>query len=125
MTTTAKQLVIGIVGVCGSGKTTVVHGLLAHGITARPIAQEHSYVPTMWRRITNPDILIFLDASYHETIRRRQLNWTEAEYEEQHRRLADARQHANLYIFTDPMTPEGVIDQVYRYLQKFLAPGEE
>lgn len=122
MTTTAKQPVIGVVGVCGSGKTTVVQGLAAHGITARPIAQEHSYVASMWKRITNPDILIFLDASYPETIRRRHLNWTEDEYQEQHRRLADARQHADLYIFTDPLTPEEVIDLVRKTIKKLLPP---
>jgi len=28
------------------------------------IAQEHSYVPYMWKRITNPDLLIYLNASF-------------------------------------------------------------
>lgn len=122
MTTAHRQPVIGIVGVCGSGKTTVVQGLAAYGIIARPVAQEHSYVQTMWRRITNPDILIFLDASYPETIRRRNLNWTEEEYKEQQHRLEDARLHADLYIFTDPLKPGEVVEMVRRFVLNNLPP---
>ena len=103
---------IGIVGPCGAGKSTLVKGLSPFDIATRHIAQEHSYVPYMWKRITNPDFLVFLDCSYPETIRRRNLNWTVAEYQEQHRRLSHARQHADLYIFTDTMTPEDVVKQV-------------
>ena len=104
--------VIGIVGPCGSGKTTLVKRLNVLGINARHIAQEHSYVGAMWQKITNPDFLIFLDASYPVTIRRRKLNWTMDEYLEQHRRLAHARQHADLYIFTDLLNPEEVFQIV-------------
>jgi len=108
--------VIGIVGPCGSGKTTLVKRLSDLGIHARHIAQEHSYVSAMWQKITNPDLLIFLDASFPETIRRRKLEWTIDDYKEQHRRLAHARQHADLYIFTDPLNPE----QVFKIVEKFL-----
>jgi hypothetical protein len=112
-----KSPLIGVVGVCGAGKTTLIRGLAPLGFNLRHIAQEHSYVPGMWKRLTNPDYLIFLDASYPETIRRRQLNWTLEEYLEQHRRLADARAHADFYIFTDPLTPEGVIASVRSFLE--------
>lgn len=73
---------------------------------------------TMWRQLTNPDFLIFLDASYEITCRRRNLNWTEAEYAEQHRRLAHARQHADLYILTDRLTAEEVRQQVIYFLNQ-------
>jgi len=109
--------VIGIVGPCGSGKTTLVKILNVLGINARHIAQEHSYVGAMWQKITNPEFLIFLDASYPETVRRRKLTWTMDEYLEQHRRLAHARQHADLYIFTDPLNPEEVLHIVVNFLQ--------
>ena len=109
--------VIGIVGPCGSGKTTLVKRLNVLGINARHIAQEHSYVGAMWQKITNPEFLIFLDASYPETVRRRKLTWTMDEYLEQHRRLAHARQHADLYIFTDPLNPEEVLHIVVNFLQ--------
>lgn len=107
---------IGIVGPCGAGKSTLAAGLKKYGYEVRHIAQEHSYVATMWRKITNPDILIFLDVSYELTKIRRRLNWTEAEFAEQHYRLRDARQNANLYIETDPLTPAQVLQQVLQFL---------
>ncbi|HVP20536.1 MAG TPA: hypothetical protein VMS73_01600 [Anaerolineaceae bacterium] len=116
MGTIRDRPLIGVVGVCGSGKTTLVNALKPYGLETRHIAQEHSYVPTMWLRITNPDYLIFLDASYPETIKRRNLNWTYEEYQEQQRRLAHARQNCHFYLFTDPLTPAEVIDQVIAFL---------
>lgn len=107
---------IGVVGPCGSGKTTLINGLRAYQLNLRHIAQEHSYVPSMWERITHPDLLIFLDATYPETIRRRKLNWTEAEYQEQHRRLAHARAHAHFYLMTDGLTPAQVVARVVEFL---------
>jgi energy-coupling factor transporter ATP-binding protein EcfA2 len=110
--------VIGIVGPCGSGKTTLVNSLNVLGIYTRHIAQEHSYVGAMWQKITNPDFLIFLNASYPETIRRRKLDWTMEEYLEQHRRLAHARQNADLYIFTDPLKPAEIVQIVLDFLKE-------
>jgi deoxyadenosine/deoxycytidine kinase len=108
--------VIGVVGPCGSGKTTLVKRLNALGFHARHIAQEHSYVVAMWQIITKPDYLIFLDTSFRESIRRRNLNWTMEEYLEQHRRLAHARQHADLYIDTDLLNPDQVLHTVVSFL---------
>jgi deoxyadenosine/deoxycytidine kinase len=111
-----KSYLIGIVGPCAAGKTTLTMNLNRYGLSARHIAQEHSYVADMWKRLTNPDVLVFLDASYPVTLRRRQLNWTVDEYNEQHFRLRHARQHANLYIFTDNLTAEEVLKAVLSYL---------
>jgi hypothetical protein len=72
----------------------------------------------MWQQITNPDLLIFLDASYPETVRRRRLNWTESEYQEQQRRLAHARQHCHFYLLTDPLSPAEVIGRVLAFLEQ-------
>ncbi len=110
--------VIGVVGPCGSGKTTLVKRLNSAGFNARHIAQEHSYVAAMWQKITQPDCLIFLDTSYPESIHRRKLDWTIEEYQEQHRRLAHARLHADLYIFTDPLNPDEVFDIVRNFLEE-------
>ena len=95
------------------------------GINARHIAQEHSYVGAMWQKITHPDFLIFLDASYAETIRRRKLDWTMEEYQEQHRRLAHARQMADLYIFTDPLKPAEICQIVLDFLKEHAIYPED
>ncbi|NCP87165.1 MAG: hypothetical protein CO094_03145 [Anaerolineae bacterium CG_4_9_14_3_um_filter_57_17] len=110
-------ILVGLVGPCASGKSTLKALLITHGVRIKHIAQEHSFVPDMWQRITNPDVLIFLDASYPITIQRRRLNWSEADYQEQQRRLAHARQHADLYIETDTLTPEQVAQAVLDFLK--------
>jgi deoxyadenosine/deoxycytidine kinase len=102
-------MVIGVVGPCGAGKSSLVAGLKAQGILVRHIAQEHSYVPDMWKRLTNPNILIYLDVSYENTILRRKLDWTYEEYAEQLHRLRHARQHADLFLDTNPLTPDEVL----------------
>jgi hypothetical protein len=117
-TSRQKPWIVGIVGPCASGKSTLITGFSFENIQFRHIAQEHSYVPMMWKMLTNPDVLIFLDASYTVTCQRGQLNWTEDEYAEQHRRLSHARQFADCYILTDNLTPEEVKYQVLRFLQQ-------
>ena len=89
------------------------------GFDTHHIAQEHSYVPAMWRRLTNPDVLIYLHVSYPLTIQRRMLDWTGAEYEEQLHRLRDARENADLYIDTDDLKPEEVLKQSISFLRSF------
>jgi cytidylate kinase len=101
---------IGVVGVCASGKSTLIKEMEARGFRMRHIAQEHSYVKDMWKRITNPDVLIFLDVTYPLTVQRRQLDWTEADWAEQQRRLSHAREHADLYIDTDELSIKQVLE---------------
>ncbi len=116
----SKSFVVGVVGPCAAGKSTLVAALSQAGIVARHIAQEHSYVPDMWRRITNPDLLVFLDVSYPVTIQRCHLDWTEADYAEQQRRLQHARENAGLYIDTDHSTPLEIRQYVLDYLKTQL-----
>jgi deoxyadenosine/deoxycytidine kinase len=112
-----KTWLIGVVGPCASGKSTLITGFNLENIRFRHIAQEHSYVAAMWQRLTNPDFLIFLDASYPVTLQRRNLNWTMDEYQEQHRRLSHARIHADCYILTDDLSPVDVRNRVLEFLQ--------
>ena len=115
-TPTDSILLIGIVGPCGAGKSTLIQGLEARGYRCRHIAQEHSYVPHMWQRITNPDLLIYLHASFAVCTARRRLTWLESDYSEQLRRLQHARQHADLIIDTDHQTPAQVLEMAVLFL---------
>lgn len=112
-----KNTCIGIVGACGSGKSELARRLEARGFSVRHIAQEHSFAPNMWQRITNPDILIFLEVSYPVTMARKKFNWTEKEYQQQIERLAHAHRHADLHIDTDHLTPDEVLARVLNFLQ--------
>jgi deoxyadenosine/deoxycytidine kinase len=112
MSQTRPVTPIAIVGPCAAGKTTLAHGLQSRGLGARQIAQEHSYVQTMWQRLTQPDVLIYLDASYQACTLRKHLDWTEAEYAEQQRRLAHAREHCDIYIDSTDLSPEEVLEEV-------------
>jgi deoxyadenosine/deoxycytidine kinase len=120
---TSKPL-IGVVGPCGSGKSTLTASLARLGYCSRHIAQEHSYVKDMWQRLTNPDILIFLDASWHVTCQRLNLNWTEAEWQEQQFRLRHARENADLYLDTDKLSIDEVLERGVGFLvERFKRTG--
>ena len=111
-----KIPLIGVVGPCGAGKSTLIAGLERHGYACRHIAQEHSYVQAMWQIITKPSVLIYLDASFEISTARRKLNWQEKDHAEQLRRLSHAREHANIIIDTNDLTPEQVLQKVLDYL---------
>lgn len=113
----ARAPLIAVVGVCASGKTTLVEGLRALGYNARQVGQEHSYVPYMWQRITRPDILIYLHASYEVVTRRREVDYDVSYWHEQERRLAHAAEHAHLVIDTDALTPEEVLARAVAFLE--------
>jgi thymidylate kinase len=108
---------IGVVGPCGSGKSTLIAGLEKHGYTCRHIAQEHSYVQAMWQIISKPDILIYLNASFAVSTARRKLNWRPEDHSEQLRRLTHAREHAHLIVNTDDLSPAQVLQKVLDFLK--------
>lgn len=112
-----KNILIGVVGPCGSGKSTLIAGLEGHGYRCRHIAQEHSYVKNMWQVLTAPDLLIFLQSSYLSSTTRRKLNWSVEDFEEQQRRLSHAYQHAHLVIETDELSAGEVLAQVLDFLK--------
>jgi hypothetical protein len=109
---------VGLVGPCGSGKSAVVGRLRQLGVQAREIAQEHSYVPSMWRRITGPDLLIYLQVSCQEAGRRKGYEMPGAYWDRLESRLAHARAHADLIIDTDGSDLEAVVAQVVAFLKQ-------
>jgi cytidylate kinase len=110
---------IAIVGPCASGKTVLVERLRHLGYDVHECTQEHSYVPTMWQKISRPDILIYLDASLPIIAKRRPADWSEDYLAEQNRRLSHARQHCDLYILTDGLSEEEVMKKALDFLSAF------
>ncbi len=108
---------IAIVGPCASGKTTLATSLKAKHLAARQIAQEHSYVANMWEVLTKPTVLIYLDASYPVCTRRKSLAWTPEEYAEQKRRLQHAHANCHVYIDTDELIPDEVLQRALQALR--------
>ncbi|MCZ2127338.1 MAG: hypothetical protein LC099_06135 [Anaerolineales bacterium] len=110
---------VGVVGVCSSGKSTLIRGLEERGYRCRHIAQEHSFAQQMWKIIAKPDVLIYLSCSFENANRRRKLNWTLADYEEQLRRLTHAREHADITLDSDALNESQVLAQALAALAKF------
>jgi deoxyadenosine/deoxycytidine kinase len=112
-----KETVIGVVGPCSAGKTTLINNLSQYGYRAKHIAQEHSYVKDMWRRIGKPDILVYLDVSYEQSMLRRPLNMSSRDFDEQIQRLNHARLHADYYLNTSTLPFQEVLDHVLSYFR--------
>jgi len=107
---------IAIVGVCASGKTTLVKGLKDAGYDAYNVAQEHSGIHNFWNK-HHPDILVMIDATLPAIKKRRLVFWDQERLDVQHKRLADAKEHANLFIQTDAYTADEVREQVIDYVE--------
>ena len=111
---------IGIVGPCAAGKTTLQNNLIRLGYDAHAIAQEHSGMQAMWQRVTRPDVLIFLDASLATICARLNVNWEQSYIDEQQRRLAHARGHADFFLVTDTLTRDQVAERVVEFLNSIV-----
>ncbi|NOQ39508.1 MAG: hypothetical protein GQ562_04255 [Anaerolineales bacterium] len=109
---TPEKPIIGVVGPCASGKSTLVAALRLKNYHARHIAQEHSYLRDMWKQIADPDFLIYLDVSFDISIIRTGTSWDIRIFEKQVARLEHARSHADLYIQTDELKPQQVLNIV-------------
>ncbi|MFN2252361.1 MAG: hypothetical protein ACK2UL_10640 [Anaerolineae bacterium] len=112
-------LLIALVGPCAAGKTTMVSALRERGWSVRQPAQEHSGVPDMWRRMSRPDVLIYLDASL-ATIRRHRpwIDWGERYLAELERRLRHAREHADLVLCVDGQDVEESLARIDEFLAR-------
>ena len=113
-----------VVGVCASGKSTLVKKLNESGFSAYHITQEHSGIPYLWRR-KNPDVVVYLSASLATIKKRRKIAWGDETFKSQQLRLDDVRRYADLLIETDEMTPEDVLNTVFDFLQRHNRNGGE
>jgi thymidylate kinase len=115
---------VGIVGPCSAGKTTLGNALRARGYHIKEILQEHSFAPSMWQRLTHPDILIYLDVTMEEAARREGLAKPYPWWEEERReRLAHARQHCDLYVETTRLSPQEILTRVIAFLETDMDEG--
>lgn len=112
------RFVVGIVGPCSSGKSTLARHLRVAGYVVKEILQEHSAAPAMWQRITDPDILVYLDVSVEVAARREGLGVPSSWWaEERDVRLVHARAHCDLYIDTTDLSKDEVETRVKAYLR--------
>jgi cytidylate kinase len=112
-----RKPLIGIVGPSKAGKSTLQKGLTRLGYRCRHIAQEHSFVPSMWNVVGKPDVLIYLDVSFENTLQRGQPKWKETDFQEEHSRLKQAKEHADLIVSTDDISAEEVLTRVLAFLE--------
>jgi broad-specificity NMP kinase len=113
---------VALVGICGSGKTTLATGLRSLGFEVRECAQEHSEVPHMWQAISRPDVLIYLDASQEVAEARGQHHAIPDFVRIERQRLSHALEHCDLYIMTDGMTPEQVLHRSLDFFDSLERP---
>lgn len=108
---------VAVVGVCASGKSTLVKNLRKAGIDAYSVSQEHSCVKKLWNH-QKPDFLVVLDVSIAEVRKRRTVRWGEDWLVIQRERLSDARSNADLFIQTDDISPKEACTRVLECIER-------
>lgn len=108
-----------LVGVCAAGKTTASELLDAYGIPAKPVAQEHSFIKSLYRR-SGRHPLVVLEASWATVHRRRRINWDWAFYREEWRRVSEARNEAGLILQTDVLSREQVAATISQWWDRLF-----
>ncbi|MDQ3513663.1 MAG: hypothetical protein M3462_08375 [Chloroflexota bacterium] len=106
-----------VIGPCAAGKSTLVDSLRGLGYDAVVSGQEHSDIPTLWRR-ARPSVLIALSVDVRETSHRRSRPWPEALHDRQRERLRAAFAEATAVIDTSAMTPMSVLAATTRILRE-------
>jgi deoxyadenosine/deoxycytidine kinase len=112
---------VAVVGVCASGKSTLVRGLKELGYEAYSVAQEHSFVPYLWSR-RDPSFLIVLDAEYETVQQRRSVSYGPDRLAEQRQRLSHASAHGDLLLATDRLTIDEVRAQAVAAIEARRSP---
>jgi GTPase SAR1 family protein len=112
-----EGLPVVIVGPCAVGKSTLQQELTHRGVPARCVAQEHSTVPTLFRRRPQAG-LVFLTATWATVHARRPLSTGRAQYLHELVILRTARAEAGLVVHTDSRTPPEVADVVEEWWRR-------
>jgi deoxyadenosine/deoxycytidine kinase len=112
-----KKMRVVVTGVCASGKTTLVKSLQDLGIDAYNVAQEHSLIGELWNK-KDPDLLVVLDAKLVTIRQRRIVPWGEEKLVAQHKRLVNACEHADLYLQTDDLSRDDVVQRVLECIRR-------
>ena len=118
--TASKPFLIGVVGPCGAGKSTLTDALDSLGYSTRHIAQEHSYVKDMWKRITNPDVLIFLAGILpgHTPAQKQNDPLDGSRLRRATAPSCTCPEHADLIIDTDNLSIQEVLEQALTFIKK-------
>jgi hypothetical protein len=66
--------------------------------------------------MSEPDVLIYLDATMDTIRQRRDVSWGEEHLVAENERLTHARQHCDLYLPTDDLSREQVLARVEEFL---------
>ncbi|MFO7631119.1 MAG: hypothetical protein R6W76_01200 [Caldilinea sp.] len=115
---TEKLPLIKVVGISASGKSTLVTALRAAGWNARPVSQEHSDVPELWKQFGFPRILIYLDNDLEgQQARRPDVEWSAKNLAQERARLQHAHEHADLRLNTAHLTAQQVRELVMAFLR--------
>jgi hypothetical protein len=108
-----------VVGPCAAGKTTLVEGLVALGVDARAVAQEHSAIPNLFcRNVPDDAVLVYLTADYRVLHGRRPHSSGRPQYAAERPRLESARAAADLLLHTDGVGIEEVRARVLTWLEE-------
>ncbi len=106
-----------VVGPCASGKSTLVDGLRTLQYRAMVSGQEHSEIPSLWKR-SRPDVTIGLVVDLATIRSRRSPEWSEAIYQRQQARLRDAYAASDLLIDTRDLDPKATLAAVVELLDR-------
>jgi len=107
------------VGNCVAGKSTLVDSLKKRGYDAVNIPQEHSVSRRFWRRLS-PDYLVYLYCSLGVARQRRKFQWGQERMDQQWEILSEARENADLFVDTDALTQDEVLEQVIGAISSWL-----
>lgn len=102
-----RSPLVGVVGICASGKSTLVQALRGAGYAVIEIPQEHSELPYLWVR-HHPAFLVYLDVS--DAVAQQRRSYLVPDRLAQERQLlAFARANAQLCLEVDGLTPQEVL----------------